>query len=144
MSSQTTYRAAFSLVSPVNDRGAAQHYLVSDDMTPFLVSYLASDAATAPAAQTITRVIWLLTSDNTGYVEVDTTEELAAEDSKIISEWIGGQCSNGLGEGFEQQPFADLYPVQSFWYDEDDEDDDEWRMASFDWKTNQYQLVKIG
>lgn len=35
---------------------------------------------------------------DSGYIEVVTTKELNKEQKKYVSEWIKGQCSDGLGE----------------------------------------------
>jgi hypothetical protein len=63
-----------------------------------------------------------------------THRPLTDEESKQISEWISGQNSDGLGEGFEQQSFAEI---------EGDDENDDWAMASFDWQTNPCTLVVV-
>lgn len=48
-----------------------------------------------------------------GYVEVEMTEPLTPEETKALIDWISGQNSDGLGEGFEQRPIetdeGDIY-----------------------------------
>ena len=57
-----------------------------------------------------------------GKVEVALTEELTAEETEIIKDWITGQNSDGLGEGFEQREFkAGSRTISvSFWNPGDD------------------------
>ena len=48
-----------------------------------------------------------------GRVEVTSTTPLTAEETEVMREWISGQNSDGLGEGFEQRPietdYGDIY-----------------------------------
>lgn len=57
-----------------------------------------------------------------GYVEIGLTEPLTEKERRILSDWIEGQNSDGLGEGFEQQsidtPYGDIY-VSMWSYDND-------------------------
>lgn len=57
-----------------------------------------------------------------GRVNVRLKEPLTEEETNILKEWITGQNSDGLGEGFEQRPVeieeGDLYV--SFWHSGDD------------------------
>ena len=39
-----------------------------------------------------------------GRIDCSLKEPLTAEETESLREWITGQCSDGLGEGFEQQP----------------------------------------
>lgn len=58
-----------------------------------------------------------------GRVDVDLTEPLTDEETKIVKNWITGQNSDGLGEGFEQQEIktndGNLISV-SFWNTSDE------------------------
>lgn len=138
------YRTPFRLVDCVTDLDAAQEYLTEDDMTEYLKEDL-DDSCTyfklpmAHLKDKIEHIEWHLTSENEGYIELITSEEIPQAELDQISEWVSGQCSDGLGEGFEQQDFANY--ENSDWcgnrYDEDD-CEDMWVMASFDWKTNKY------
>ena len=57
-----------------------------------------------------------------GSVSVYLTEPMTEEEEASLKKWIRGQNSDGLGEGFEQQPIeldeGELYV--SFWHDGDD------------------------
>lgn len=57
-----------------------------------------------------------------GCVNVRLNEPLTEEETEILKEWISGQNSDGLGEGFEQRAVeieeGDLYV--SFWHSGDD------------------------
>ena len=126
------YKTKFNLISNVNDLNAAQEYLSRNDMTQYLPDNL---------KEKVENIQWKLTSDNDGEIIVTTNNELTDNESQQLSEWISGQNSDGLGEGFEQQDFA--------WAEEDcycDEDycecEDYGTMASFDWTTNPYKLKK--
>ena len=122
------YRTYFKLDAPVLDKEEAQDYLSEDEM----VSYLDKDDIGSSVIEAIEDIYWVLKDEQSGYIELKTNRKLSDKELKPISEWVSGQNSDGLGEGFEQQDFAN-YPL-----DEDDEYDDEWVMASFDWQTNDY------
>lgn len=122
------YRTYFKLNAPVLDIEEAQDYLSEDDM----VDYLDEDDIGSSVLEAIEDIYWVLKDEQSGYIELKTNRKLSDKELKPISEWVSGQNSDGLGEGFEQQDFAN-YPL-----DEDDEYDDEWVMASFDWQTNDY------
>ncbi len=57
-----------------------------------------------------------------GRVEVTSTAPLTAQEDAAMKEWISGQNSDGLGEGFEQRPietdYGDIYV--HFWNGGDD------------------------
>lgn len=57
-----------------------------------------------------------------GTVDVYLTEPMSEEEETSLRDWIRGQNSDGLGEGFEQRPIeldeGELYV--SFWHDGDD------------------------
>lgn len=127
-----TYRTDFKLTNRVNDYGAACRYLTEDNMVDYL-----HDDPDVHGAEKVTGVIWVLEDEQKGFIKVFTNDELTAEESAEISEWIRGQCSDGLGEGFEQQDFANYRDEDQWSYNEYDE---EWVMASFDWETNSYIL----
>lgn len=123
-----TYETRFNLTAPVIDYDAASEYLVEDDMT----KYLKNDDRVL-GRDKVAHIEWELWTEYYGYITVETYGALTPEESRSISEWIRGQCSDGLGEGFEQRDFA-CYP-------EDEEDGySEWIMASFDWEINDYPL----
>ena len=114
------YQTNFHLTCPVSDFEQAQAYLEED-----MAEYYDEGAADA-----IIHAFWILENDEGGRIEITTNRPLTPEEKKQISEWISGQNSDGLGEGFEQQEFAT--------YQENVGDDFEY--ASFDWRTNNYDL----
>jgi hypothetical protein len=132
-----TYRTAGSLTTPVSDLAAARTYLAAEDMggmTQF-VKY-----ASHPALEEVVHHIeWTLLDEGSWQVTVITHRELHEDESSALSEWISGQNSDGLGEGFEQQPWAEHGGGNG--YDEDDEED--YSMSSFDWETNDCSLTLI-
>lgn len=94
------YETGFHLEAPVNDFEAAQAYLSDDDMTQYIPDEL---------KDVVKDVKWELDDEESGHISFKTTRELTAEESKKMSDWIDGQNSDGLGEGFEQQDFAISY-----------------------------------
>ena len=124
-----TYRTKFNLTAPVIDFEAAYDYLIEDNMTDYLHN------AEISGHDKVIHIAWYLMTEEKGYIEVQTDGELTAEESRAISDWIRGQNSDGLGEGFEQQDFA-CYSL-----DDDEDGYDEYVMASFDWETNDYELT---
>jgi len=48
-------------------------------------------------------------------IEVKSTKPLTDEDKEIVKEYISGQCSDGWGEGFEQQD-TQGYSVHTWWH----------------------------
>ena len=138
-----TYRTQFTLVAPVLDWEAAQEYLSEDNMANYLRNDLDDSCGyfNIPIGHLRDKVIsleWHLEDKSQGYIELCTTEEFAPEELAQISEWVSGQNSDGLGEGFEQQDFAN-YEDDSY----DDEEEEHWVMASFDWSYNKYIFTKV-
>jgi len=121
-----TYCTDFTLTNPVNDLEAAQAYLTDDDMTKYWKR--------EHKQSKVIKIQWDLIDEQSGHIVVITNDELIANEADELSDWISGQNSDGLGEGFEQQNFA--------WISYDDEED-EGEMASFNWETNDYKLVLI-
>lgn len=99
------YETTFRLEYPVNDEEAASEYLLEDDM----ITYLWSDDRYNITKDMVTKVEWLLEDDQSGIIRVYAKRELTDEELDQISKWISGQNSDGLGEGFEQQDFAESY-----------------------------------
>ena len=140
-----TYLAEFWLTHPVNDLEAAQNYLLEDDMEKY-----AKDDYRIPISgrDKIKTITWNLTSEQHGFICVKTNEYLTNKESEAISEWISGQCSDGLVEGFEGQDFAnyldnDEYTYDPYYIDNEEHEcnEDNWIIASFDWETNNYELI---
>ena len=57
-----------------------------------------------------------------GRIDCSLKEALTAEETEALRDWLTGQCSDGLGEGFEQQPIdtMDGKLFVSFWNSGDD------------------------
>jgi hypothetical protein len=94
------YSRQFSMDAPVNDFEAANQYLTEDDMTQYLPENL---------KEKINKVEWQLDDESSGEIIVMANKELSEEEENQLKEWIDGQNSDGLGEGFEQQEFAESY-----------------------------------
>ena len=133
------YYTDFKLVCPVNDFEAARDYLIKDDMTKYLIGSFDQKGMETLKPEDIVSIKWKLLDDQKGKIILITTRELTAVESKAISDWIKGQNSDGLGEGFEQQDFAESESDDD---DYDDEDDSMYYYvcSSFDWRTNNYEL----
>lgn len=136
--SDIIYIAKFNLTLPVNDFEAAEEYLNREDMTQF---------APDDIKPKLEKVEWHMRDDMSGDITVKANAELTDKESAELSEWIQGQCSDGLGEGFEQQSFAewfvDIYgdehnPSETY----TDDVDGDWEYASFDWGSNEYELIR--
>ena len=57
-----------------------------------------------------------------GRIDCSLKEALTTEETEALRDWLTGQCSDGLGEGFEQQPIdtMDGELFVSFWNSGDD------------------------
>ena len=94
------YTSNFLLEAEVNDFDKAQAYLTDDDMTQYVPEELKG---------VITKAEWTLDDESSGHVSIQTTRDLTDAEKKSLQSWIDGQNSDGLGEGFEQQQFAETY-----------------------------------
>ena len=144
------YITDFYLKNDVLDVAVANDYLHEDDMT----NYLKNEKKFENISDIFVRIKWSLVNERRGFIELITTRELTKEESKEISKWINGQCSDGLGEGFEQQSFACYTEKEETIYNlhkngiysldlgsgEDEPDDDYLITCSFDWENNNYEL----
>ena len=112
------YETEFHLTNPVNDYNAAIRYLKRDDMSKYLKDSIKYDEAHCEDfglyPDDIVSVDWILENEFSGVIRVVTRYEMSPQGLDYISDWIKGQCSDGIGEGFEQQDFAEIY------------DEDEW------------------
>lgn len=113
----------------------AKDYLAEDNMRKYLNEYNISDEG---ELEKIKEINWVLEDFEGGKIYVKTSDNISAKTQTELSDWISGQNSDGLGEGFEQQPFAEIYD-ETFSEDEDDYWDS-LEYCSFDWRTNKYIL----
>lgn len=142
---QYIYRTEFRLEAPVNDINAARKFL--EDNSELLLKLLRDDIGAKfleAADSKFVSITWNLVDEDSGYIEVVTTEELWDQALDAISQWIRGHCADGVGETFEQMDFANYNTLGDSWMFDDEEEEMEyeasWVMASFDWRTNKYKL----
>lgn len=136
------YQTTFYLLADVLDLDEAQAYLEEDNMLYYFDN--------EEIKRKLKSMTWHLTDCGSGYIEVISNEELAENELDEISAYISGQNADGIGEGFEQQDFASYDAAllndrgeidDSLLYDDDYEED--WVMASFDWNSNYYVLELV-
>ena len=137
------YRTSGHLKATVNDVAAAQAYLTQDDMT----QYVAGDEDIA-FSDAVLHLEWQLQGNGYDYHIVMFTRRVLTEaELKAMSEWCSGQNSDGLGEGFEQQAFAEIADeCGDCWNCRNGyscEDESSFGMCSFDWETNELPWVKV-
>ena len=128
------YVANFNLTDEINEElfDDAVSYLIEDDMAQYVPENLKAK---------IVSVEWVLEELDKGKIVIWANELLSEEEENELSDWIAGQCSDGLGEGFEQQPFAEIGGSDYDYYDEDDEYyEDEFYMVSFS-RADKHKLV---
>lgn len=135
------YQTRFNLLAAVLDIDAAQAYLSEADM----LEYFNNEAI----KRKLKSIDWILEDDVSGYIEVIANEELSDDELEEIADYIKGQNSDGLGEGFSSQDFANydanLYNLsgEEIREYEDDDYEEDWIMASFDWESNDYALELV-
>jgi len=122
----------------------AQAYLTDDDMT----RYLTSDSDTPWAKGVVELIRWNLSANGHDYtVTVFALRELTEGELKQLSSWVSGQNSDGLGEGFEQQEFAENHDGEcgECWACEvgDACENDYAGMISFDWEKNKLPFAQV-
>lgn len=137
-----TYQTKFYLLADVKDLNDAQAYLEEDNM----LNYFDNEQI----KRKLQSIEWQLVDEGSGYIEVIANTELNDNELEEVSAYIAGQNSDGLGEGFETQDFAnydaaliDEYGNENSelaWADDYEED---WVMASFDWQNNDYKLELV-
>lgn len=128
------YKTMGGLTHPVSDLTAAREFL--REHGEGIEQYIYPDEA-KPHVHSVT---WDLLNDHEWEVTLIADEYLSAAQLELLSGWISGQNSDGLGEGFEQQPFAEHENEE---WDVDDEEEPEIVMSSFDWETNPCTLTAV-
>lgn len=146
MNKEYTYTTKFTLTDLVLDLESANDYLAEDDMVDYFDEYY-EIGVNEDLIKKVISINWELQTRDSGKITVKTNALLTYKECKAVSEWIRQQNSDGLGEGFESQDFAN-YDVNRYDYDGneisvwdlDDDYEEYWVMASFDWQTNDYEL----
>ena len=105
----------------------------ADEIADALKEYTANDENDMAAyyneddgvSEKLTSAVWSveLHGDRLfGRIDCSLKEALTAEETEVLRDWLTGQCSDGLGEGFEQQPIdtMDGELFVSFWNSGDD------------------------
>lgn len=106
------YRTPFTLTNIVTseDFNKAKEYVAEENMVQYLIHEDANDLI-----DKIEEIRWHLRDVISGYVKCISKVPLTEDELYIISQFVSGQNSDGLGEGFEQR-----------------------FLAEFDWETNDY------
>ena len=105
----------------------------ADEISDALREYTANDENDMAAyyneddgvRQKLTSAVWLVEMHGDrlfGRIDCSLKEALTAEETEVLRNWIIGQCSDGIGEVFEQQPIdtMDGELFVSFWNSGDD------------------------
>ena len=105
----------------------------ADEISDALKDYTANDENDMAAyyneddgvSEKLTSAVWSVEMHGDrlfGRIDCSLKEALTAEETEALRDWITGQCSDGLGEGFEQQPIdtMDGELFVSFWNSGDD------------------------
>ena len=132
------YRTYFKLTNCVADFEEARQYLAADDMTKYLIE----DKRASSCKNKIKSIKWILKDSASGYIDLETTDTLSDEELNNISNWVRAQHSDGIGEGFTDQPFA-TYEDEGLEGYEGSEWDNEMIIVEFDWTTNDYKFERM-
>lgn len=105
----------------------------ADEIAEALREYTANDENDMAAyyneddgvSEKLTSAVWSVEMHGDrlfGRIDCSLKEALTAEEMEALRDWLTGQCSDGLGEGFEQQPIdtMDGELFVSFWNSGDD------------------------
>lgn len=125
------YRTKFKLLYPVIDFEEAKNYLLEDNMT----KYLEYDQRTAELVPKIDKIEFILRTEKSGRIDLTTNTELTERELLHITDWVKGQLSDGIGEGFIQQSFACYEPTDALIYDENGLEQG-FVVAEFDWNSD--------
>lgn len=103
------YRTYFDLSDDIPDEHwmEARKYLNEDNMANYLPDEL---------SEKVILIQYDLITNNRGFINIISNALLTQEELIALKDELDGQNSDGLGEGFEQQEFAELRNSE----DEDD------------------------
>ena len=101
-------------------RDALREYTANDEND--MAAYYNEDDG---VSEKLTSAVWSVELHGNrlfGRIDCSLKEALTAEETEALRDWLTGQCSDGLGEGFEQQPIdtMDGELFVSFWNSGDD------------------------
>jgi hypothetical protein len=159
------YRTKGTLTGTIEPENvtAAQAYLTQYDMTQFL---------DRPLSDAIEHIEWKLEGDGHSWsVTAFATRQLVTAELEQLASWVSGQNSDGLGESFEQQSFAetenedevdcadcvgsgsvDSYDDEAYTGEQETCDrcggdgvlyHESWGMISFDWQKNDCVFERV-
>lgn len=120
-----TYKTRGRLTEPVSDLDDARAYLRQLQSELRMASVIYPDEA----KDGVHSVTWDLLDDEHWEVTLVADHPLENTQLELLADWISGQNSDGIGESFEQQPFAEHE-------DEDDDGEIVYHTSSFDWEEN--------
>ena len=105
----------------------------ADEIADALMKYTANDENDMATyynkddgvSEKLTSAVWSVELHGSrlfGRIDCSLKEALTAEETEALRDWLTGQCSDGLGEGFEQRPIdtMDGELFVSFWNSGDD------------------------
>ena len=125
------YRTEFTLSAPVTSIDEANAYLQDDEMAKYLIDNLHDDRENTPetvlasiSPENIVALTWTMVDEKSGHIDLETNKALSPEQLYAVSQFVSGQNSDGLGEGFEQQSFAEYFNEYEFGYAERDYEDE--------------------
>ena len=109
------------LADSADEISDALNRYTADDENDMATYYNKDDGV----SEKLTSAVWsveLYGSRLFGRIDCGLKEALTAEETEALRDWLTGQCSDGLGEGFEQQPIdtMDGELFVSFWNSGDD------------------------
>lgn len=132
------YKANFNLNIQVSDNcfEEARNYLLEDNMTKYLLETLnltpiVNTPKLSNLKDKVIEIRWELNKEDKGNIMLTTKEPLCKEELTYLSNWVSGQNSDGLGEGFGQQPFFLISEGENH------------PVGVFDWETNKYNWKKV-
>lgn len=99
MEDRYLYNLYFDVVERSEDFefNEARDYLAEDNMADYLDEEL---------KEYIEKINFLLQTNEYGIIEVISKVKLNDEEQAELNDWLIGQCSDGIGEGFAQQYFG--------------------------------------
>lgn len=109
------------LADSVDEIADALNRYTANDENDMAIYYNKNDGV----SEKLTSAVWSVELHGGrlfGRIDCSLKEALTVEETEALRDWLTGQCSDGLGEGFEQQPIdtMDGELFVSFWNSGDD------------------------